>query len=88
MPAVGALVRSTNGMWIARPVRPRWIARQSKTSTMPGDTTAIRVPLAVLAVLFDRLGRYEPAAIIAGFAFSPLTAASFPNINKAIAPPA
>jgi hypothetical protein len=32
-----------------------------------GDTTTIRVPLAVLAVLFDRLGRYEPAASIAGF---------------------
>jgi hypothetical protein len=40
-----------------------------------GDTTTIRVPLAVLAVLFDGLGRYEPAATIAGFAFSPMTAA-------------
>ena len=39
-----------------------------------GDTTMIRVPLAVLAVLFDRLGRYEPAATIAGFALSPLAA--------------
>jgi hypothetical protein len=39
-----------------------------------GDTTVIRSPLAFLAVLFDRLGRYEPAATIAGFAFSPLTA--------------
>jgi hypothetical protein len=27
-------------------------------------------PLAMLAVLFDRLGRYESAAIIAGFAIS------------------
>jgi hypothetical protein len=35
-----------------------------------GDTTAIRVALAVLAVLFDRLGRYEPAATIAGFALT------------------
>jgi hypothetical protein len=39
-----------------------------------GDATVIRGPLAVLAALFDRLGRYEPAATIAGFAFSPLTA--------------
>jgi predicted ATPase len=39
-----------------------------------GDTTTIRVSLAVLAALFDRLGRYEPAATIAGFAASPLTA--------------
>ena len=49
-----------------------------------GDTTAIRVPLAVLAVLFDRLGRYEPAATIAGFALHPITAAAFPEITTAI----
>ena len=49
-----------------------------------GDTTTIRVPLAVLAALFDRLGRYEPAATIAGFALSPLTAAAFPEITTAI----
>ena len=49
-----------------------------------GDPTTIRGPLAVLAVLFDRLGRYEPAATIAGFALSPLTAASFPEITTAI----
>jgi predicted ATPase len=49
-----------------------------------GDTL-IRVPLALLAVLFDRLGRYEPAATIAGFALSPLTAAGFPEITTAIA---
>src|SRR6516225_6798805 len=40
-----------------------------------GDTTTIRTPLSILAVLFDRLGRYEPAATIAGFALSPMTAA-------------
>jgi tetratricopeptide (TPR) repeat protein len=49
-----------------------------------GDTTTIRVPLAVLAVLFDRLGRYEPAAIIAGFALSPIAAAGAPEITTAI----
>jgi predicted ATPase len=49
-----------------------------------GDTTAIRVPLAILAVLFDRLGRYEPAATIAGFALTPLSAAGFPEISTAI----
>ena len=36
-----------------------------------GSTAMIRIPLAVLAALFDRLGRYEPAATIAGFALSP-----------------
>jgi predicted ATPase len=49
-----------------------------------GDTTTLRVPLAVLAVLFDRLGRYEPAATIAGFALSPLAAAAVPEITTAI----
>ena len=49
-----------------------------------GDTTTIRVPLAVLAVLFDRLGRYEPAATIAGFALSPFSAAAVPEIDTAI----
>jgi predicted ATPase len=49
-----------------------------------GNTTSIRIPLAVLAVLFDRLGRYEPAASIAGFALSPLSAAAFPEITTAI----
>jgi len=50
-----------------------------------GDTTTIRVPLAVLAALFDRLGRCEPAAAIAGFALSPLSTGVFPEINTAIA---
>jgi predicted ATPase len=50
-----------------------------------GDTTTIRVPLASLAVLFDRLGRYEPAATIAGFALSPMAAAGVPEITTAIA---
>jgi hypothetical protein len=49
-----------------------------------GDTTAIRGPLAVLAVVFDRLGRYEPAATIAGFALSPLSASGFHEITTAI----
>ena len=49
-----------------------------------GNTTTIRVPLAILAVLFDRLGRYEPAATIAGFALSPFAAAAVPEITTAI----
>jgi hypothetical protein len=49
-----------------------------------GDPTTIRVPLAVLAVLFDRLGRYEPAATIAEFALSPLSAAGVPEISTTI----
>jgi predicted ATPase/class 3 adenylate cyclase len=49
-----------------------------------GDTTTIRVPLAVLAALFDRLGRYEPAATIAGFAVGAVTE-RVPEFTAAIA---
>jgi predicted ATPase len=49
-----------------------------------GNTTTICVPLAVLAALFDRLGRYEPAATITGFALSPLTASGVREITTAI----
>ena len=41
--------------------------------------------MAALAALFDRLGRHEPAATIAGFALSPLTALAIPELNTAIA---
>ena len=44
----------------------------------------IRGPLAILAAFFDRLERYEPAATIAGFAVSPLTAAIEPELSTAI----
>jgi predicted ATPase len=49
-----------------------------------GDTTSLRAALAVLAALFDRLGRYEPAATVAGFALSPIAAAGVPEITTAI----
>jgi predicted ATPase/class 3 adenylate cyclase len=50
-----------------------------------GNTTGVRSALAMLAAFFDRLGRYEPAATIAGFALSPLTATALPEFNTAIA---
>ncbi len=40
-----------------------------------GNTAVIRVPLALLATFLHRLGRDEPAATIAGFAFNRFTAA-------------
>jgi predicted ATPase len=49
-----------------------------------GNTMTIRMPLASLAALFDRVGRYEPAATIAGFALSPMAAAGVPEITAAI----
>jgi tetratricopeptide (TPR) repeat protein len=50
-----------------------------------GNVAYIRFALATLAVLLDRLGRLEPAATIAGFAFSPLAAAAVPQSTTAIA---
>jgi predicted ATPase len=50
-----------------------------------GNTTGLRSGLAVLAALFDRLGRHEPAATIAGFAVSPLTSTAMPEFTTAIA---
>ena len=49
-----------------------------------GNTASIRVPLAILAALFDRLGRYEPAATVAGFALSSFSVAAVPEITTAI----
>ena len=50
-----------------------------------GNVALIRPALAILAAFLDRLGRCEPAATIAGFAFSPLSATTFPEINTSIA---
>ena len=49
-----------------------------------GNTDRICAPLAVLAAFLDRLGRYEPAATIAGFAIAPSPQRPFPEINTAI----
>jgi len=49
-----------------------------------GNVAYIRVALAPLAVFLDRLGRHEPAATIAGFAFSPLTASTVLQLSIAI----
>ena len=48
-----------------------------------GDTG--NTPLAALTALFDRLGRHDSAATIAGFALNPLTALATPEISTAIA---
>ena len=48
-----------------------------------GNTIHMRFPLGVLFTLLDRLGRYESAATIAGFALSPIAAAAAPEITTA-----
>jgi predicted ATPase/class 3 adenylate cyclase len=49
-----------------------------------GSTAVVRGALAILAALFDRLGRYEPAATITGFTLSPFTSTVVPEIITAI----
>jgi hypothetical protein len=50
-----------------------------------GNTPGLTSPLAILAAFLHRVGRHESAATIAGFAYSPLTASTFPELNAAIA---
>jgi hypothetical protein len=50
-----------------------------------GNIGVLHNPLAVLAALLDRFGRYEPAATIAGFAaVNPMAAAALPELGTAI----
>jgi hypothetical protein len=50
-----------------------------------GNTIQVRASLAVLAGLFDQLGRAETAATIAGFAFNPITTALLAELDAATA---
>jgi predicted ATPase len=50
-----------------------------------GSFGVMRVPLAALAALLGKLGRDEPAATIAGYAFSPITKGWVPELGAAIA---
>jgi hypothetical protein len=49
-----------------------------------GSSSLMRSPLVTLAAIFNRLGHYEPAATISGFAGTPFTRSVFPEINTAI----
>jgi predicted ATPase/class 3 adenylate cyclase len=50
-----------------------------------GSTAMSRTALAVLAAVLGRLGYHKAAAIIGGFAISPLATLSFPEINTVVA---
>jgi hypothetical protein len=50
-----------------------------------GSLAYISGPLGILAALFDRLGVYEPAAVISGFADTPISRVAYPEIVTAIA---
>jgi hypothetical protein len=45
-----------------------------------GDTASTRNPMIGVAVFFDRIGRHEPAAIIAGYATNPFTHNLYPEL--------
>ena len=50
-----------------------------------GNTGMLHIPLAILATFLDRLGRYEPAATIGGFAaVNPMAATTLPELGTAI----
>jgi len=50
-----------------------------------GGVVTLRSPMTNLAILLAQLGHLEAAATLAGFAVSPLTVASFPQITDTIA---
>jgi hypothetical protein len=50
-----------------------------------GNTTSMRIPLALLATVLDRLECDESAATIAEFALSPLTEMAYSEISTAVA---
>jgi hypothetical protein len=62
-----------------------YLARAIRNYRDSGNTFVIRVPLTVLAVLLDRLGRHESAATIARNAFGRLSRAWIPELSNAIA---
>ena len=41
-------------------------------------------PLAILADVFDRLGRHEQAATVSGFAASPMARAGYPQLEATV----
>ena len=50
-----------------------------------GNTGMLHVPLAIVATFLDRLGRFEPAVTIGGFAaVSPMAATALPDLGVAI----
>jgi hypothetical protein len=49
-----------------------------------GNVAVLTNPIAVLATLLDRVGRYEPAATLAGYGLSALSAVGVPEFNTTI----
>ena len=49
-----------------------------------GSFSLMRNPLAILAAFFDKLGYFQPATTITGFAAEPFTLVANPEINATI----
>jgi hypothetical protein len=47
-----------------------------------GNPTNMRLAMATLSTVLDRMDRYEPAGTIAGFASTPFVMASFPELSR------
>jgi predicted ATPase len=45
-----------------------------------GNPTSMRIPMATLATILDRMGRYEPAAIIAGCGSTSMAVLTYPEL--------
>jgi hypothetical protein len=50
-----------------------------------GNPTTMRMPMAILVTVLDRMGRYDPAATVAGFASTPFAATIAPELLTATA---
>jgi hypothetical protein len=61
-----------------------YVARTLRNYHDAGNTAVICMPLACLAAVLDRLGHYEPAATIAGFAGDAFTTTAFAGIAVTI----
>lgn len=62
-----------------------YIAMAIRTYHDSGNTPGICSALAILATHLDRVGRYEAAAMVAGFASTPLTLTGLPEFTAATA---
>jgi predicted ATPase len=50
-----------------------------------GNTTSMRIPMATLSTVLDRMARYEPAAVIAGCASTPFAVGNYPELRTTTA---
>jgi hypothetical protein len=77
-------VEASSGPWPAHRHLFDYLTSAIRHYYDSGSLSLMSVPLAVLAAVFDRLGLYEPAATLSGFAATPLGRVAVPEIITAI----